>query len=114
MASPLPLPFNRLYLEQTHTEPALGSADELFYARSLDGRRALYRQSLTTGLAQAVTTEPAPSGGIGYGGGLFAVRGDQLFYSGKDGRIYRIDLNSGAQQAITPLYEGVAMPDISP
>ena len=109
-----PLPLNRLYLQQSHSEPALGSADELFFARSLDGRRAIYRQSLTTGLAQAVTTEPAPGGGIGYGGGLFDVRGDQLVFAGKDGRLYRVDLNTGAQQAITPVYEGVAMPVIAP
>lgn len=109
-----PLPLNRLYLEQAHSEPALGSADALFYARSLDGRRAIYRQSLSTGLAQAVTTEPAPGGGIGYGGGLFAVRGQQLVFAGKDGRVYRLDLTTGAQQAITPVYEGVAMPTLSP
>src|SRR5437773_12318629 len=109
-----PLPLNRLYLEQTHSEPALGSADTLFYARSADGRRALYRQSLTTGLTQAVTTEPAPGGGIGYGGGLFAVQGDALVFAGKDGRLYRIDLKTGVQQAITPVFEGVAMPAISP
>src|SRR5258706_13787114 len=109
-----PLPLNRLYLEQTHSEPALGSADTLFYARSADGHRAIYRQSLSTGLTQAVTTEPAPSGGIGYGGGLFAVRRDGLVFAGKDGRLYRIDLKTGTQTAITPAYEGVAVPVLSP
>jgi len=88
MTAPIPLPRNRLYLKQTHSEPALGSSNELFYARSFDGRRAIYRQSLATGLTQAVTTEPAPAGGIGYGGGLFAVRGHQMFFAGKDGRLY--------------------------
>src|SRR6266851_1530866 len=98
-----PLPLNRLYLEQTHSEPAIGSADELYYARSADGRRAIYRQSLATGLALAVTTEPAPGGGIGYGGGLFAVCGDVLVFAGKDGRAYRVDLQTGRQRAITPV-----------
>src|SRR5712692_6531492 len=109
-----PLPINRLYLERSHTEPAFGSAAELFYVRSADGGRAIYRQSLSTGLAQAVTTEPAPGGGIGYGGGNFAVSGGLLIFAGKDGRLYRIDLQTGAQQAITPIYEGVAAPAISP
>src|SRR5579859_1796016 len=114
MPTSSPLPINRLYLEQMHSEPAIGLTDELFYARSADGRRAIYRQSLKTGLTQAVTTEPAPGGGIGYGGGLFAVREDALVYAGKDGRLYRIDLKTGAQCAITPVYEGVAAPAISP
>ncbi len=109
-----PLPLNRLYLEQTHSEPALGSAGELFYARSADGRRAIYRQSLTTGVTQSVTTEPAPAGGIGYGGALYAVGGGLLVFGGQDGRLYRVDLQTGAQQAITPIYEGVAAPAISP
>src|SRR6267154_32902 len=106
MSTPNPLPINRLYLAQTHSEPAIGSAGELFYARSADGRRAVYRQSLQTGLTQSVTTEPAPGGGIGYGGGLLAVQGDVLVYAGKDGRVYRVDLQTGRQQSITPVYEG--------
>jgi len=61
-----------------------------------------------------VTTEPAPSGGIGYGGGLFALPGEALVYAAKDGRLYRVDLKTGAQSSITPVYEGVAMPVISP
>ena len=73
-----------------------------------------YRQSLTTGLTQAVTTEPAPGGGIGYGGALFSVSGDALVFAGRDGRLYRIDLKTGVQQAITPVYEGVAAPALSP
>src|SRR5258708_30174733 len=108
------LPLNRLYLAQTYSEPTIGSADALFYARSADGRGAIYRQSLATGLALAVTTEPAPSGGIGYGGGLFAVHGETLVYAGKDGRLIRINLHTGAQRAITPVYEGVAAPRGSP
>src|SRR5664279_3419224 len=77
MSTPVPLPLNRLYLEQTHSEPA-------------------------------------PGGGIGYGGGLFAVNGAVLVYAAQDGRLYRIDMKTGAQQAITPMYEGVAAPAISP
>ncbi len=111
---PQPLPINRLYLEHDHSEPALGGADDLFYLHSADGRRAIYRQFLATGLAQPVTTEPAPSGGIGYGAGTYAVRGHVLAFAGKDGRLYAIDLASGAQRVLTPVYEGVAAPAISP
>ncbi|MCC7361325.1 MAG: S9 family peptidase [Anaerolineales bacterium] len=107
------LPLNRLYLAHTLSEPRL-LAEALFYARRADGRTAIYRQSLTTGLAQAVTTEPAPSGGVGYGGGLYAVRENLLVYAGKDGRLHRVDLNTGDQRPITPPHGGVAAPAFSP
>ena len=109
-----PLPVNRLYLAHDHSEPALGAGDDLYYVRSADGHRAIYRQSLATGLAQALTTEPEPGGGVGYSSGTFAVRGELLVFAGKDGRLYRLDLTTGVQQALTPAFEGVAAPAISP
>ncbi len=110
-----PLPLNRLYLSHTLSEPVFGaSPDDLFYAKSADGRRSIIRQSLTTGLAQPVTAEPAPSGGVGYGGGLFAVQGELLVYAGKGGRLHALDLTSGRQWPISPAYEGVAAPAIAP
>jgi dipeptidyl aminopeptidase/acylaminoacyl peptidase len=114
MPKSAPLPINRLYLAHDNSEPAFGGPDELFYARSVDGRRNIYRQSLATGLAQAITTEPAPGGGIGSGGGSYGVRGRLFVYAAKDSRLYRIDLETGEQRAITPAYEGVAAPAISP
>jgi dipeptidyl aminopeptidase/acylaminoacyl peptidase len=110
-----PLPLNRLYLALTFSEPAFGETTEhLFYVRVADGRRSIVRQSTTTGLAEAITTEPAPSGGISYGGGLFTVRGETLIYAAKGGKLIGVDLKTGAQWEVTPAYEGVAAPAISP
>src|SRR5215210_6973259 len=106
MAEPLPL--NRLYLAHGHSEPAPGAAPgEVFYLKSADGRSYICRQD-AAGLAQAITTEPPPSGGIGYGGGTFAVRGSFLAFAGKDGRIYGLDLDTGRQWPVSPAFEGVA------
>ncbi len=110
-----PLPLNRVYLAHALSEPAFGdSADQLFYVRTADGRRSLVRQTLSTGLAQTITTEPAPAGGVGYGGGLFAVRGEVLIYAAKDGTLQGLSLKTGAQWAVTPAFEGVAAPTLSP
>ncbi|MGE5175963.1 MAG: S9 family peptidase, partial [Hyphomicrobiales bacterium] len=111
----VPLPEDRIVLAQNLSEPAFGrDADDLFYVRSADGRRSVVRHDLATGLARAVTTEPMPTGGVGYGGALFAVRGERLVYAGKDGRLHAVDLPDGRQRPITPAYEGVAAPAVSP
>lgn len=112
---PSPLPLNRVYLAHAFSEPAFGdTADQLFYVRTADGRRSIVRQTLATGLAQTITTEPAPAGGVGYGGGLFAVRGETLIYAAKDGALQGLNLKTGAQWPLTPAFEGVAAPTISP
>ncbi len=110
---PLPLPLNRLYLSHELSEPRLG-ADVLYYVRKADDRKAIYRQSLSTGLAQALTTEPPPSGGVGYGGATYAGQDDVLVYAGRDGRLHGLDLTTGAQWFVTPTYAGVAGPAFSP
>ncbi|MBI3764593.1 MAG: S9 family peptidase [Chloroflexi bacterium] len=109
------LPLNRVYLAYTLSEPAFGDTREtIFYVKMADGKRSVVRQSAVTGLAQSVTTEPMPAGGIGYGGAIFAVREDTLAYAAKDGKLYGIDLTAGDQWPVTPAYEGVAAPAISP
>ena len=110
-----PLPLNRLYLSYAHSDPTFGETPEtIFYVRLADGRRSIIRQSTVTGLAQTLTTEPMPRGGVGYGGGIYAVRGDVLMYAAKGGTLQGIDLTTGEQWAVTPVYEGVAAPAISP
>lgn len=110
----IPLPINQLYLSHTLSEPAFGEGGTVFYVRMADGRRTIVRQSLASGLAQVVATEPAPAGTVGYGGGVFAVHRDSLVYAGKDCRLWAIDLSSGQQWAVTPAFEGLASPSISP
>src|SRR5213593_1765665 len=112
---PVPLPITRVYLTQTISEPALGrSGESVFYVKLADGRRSIVRQSTTSGLAQTLTTEPKPRGGVGYGGAMFAVAGTLLVYAAEDGRLHGIDLETGDQWAVTPPYEGVAAPALSP
>ena len=113
--SPAPLPLNRVYLAHALAEPAFGhSADDLFYVKTADARRSIIRQSAATGLARVVAAEPMPKGGIGYGGGIFQVRGRCLVYAAADGRLHQVDLETGGQEAITPPAGGVAAPVISP
>ena len=108
-------PIERIYLAHELSEPSFSDdARTIFYVRRADGRRSIVRQSLESGLAETVTCEPRPAGGIGYGGGNYAVRGDTLVYAGADGRLYAIDLARGTQRAVTPAFEGVAAPSISP
>ncbi len=113
--SPFPLPLNRLYLSHGLSECSFSDdGQSLFYVKTADGRRSLVRQSLATGLAQSVTAEPLPAGTVGYGGAIYAVRGDVLIYAAKDKKLYGLDLNTGEQWPITPAYEGVAAPAFSP
>lgn len=111
----MPLPLNRLYLSRSISEPSFGETPAtLFYARQADGRWSIVRQQVDTGLAQPVTAEPPPAGGVGYGGGQYSVRGQVLVYAGRGGRLHRVDLASGEQRLISPAYEGVAAPALSP
>src|SRR5688572_7600392 len=110
-----PLPLNRLYLSHSLSEPAFGAtANELYYVKAADGVRHIYRHLLDSGLAQAITTEPSPSGGVGYGGGVFAVQGTNVVYAAKGGRLIGLDTQFGIQIPLTPTFEGVAAPTISP
>ena len=109
-----PLPVNRLYLATQLAEPAFGAPGTLFYVRTADGKRSIVRHSLATGLAEPVTTEPLPAGGVGYGNAFFAVRESLLVYAAKDNRLHGLDLTTGEQWPITPPCEGVAAPAISP
>jgi dipeptidyl aminopeptidase/acylaminoacyl peptidase len=53
-------------------------------------------------------------GGVGYGGGELAARGDTLYLSGADGRLYTLDLHHGAPRPLTPTYGKLASPTPSP
>ncbi len=110
-----PLPIERVYQSRDLAEPTLGmGADDLFYLLSSDARTSVVRQSLAAGLARPVTGEPAPHGGVGYGGGVTCIGADTLYYAAKDGRIHAVDLEKGRQWPVTPGFEGVAAPALSP
>jgi dipeptidyl aminopeptidase/acylaminoacyl peptidase len=112
---PKPLPADRVYLSQGIVEPAISDdLQHLFYLKVVDGRRSIVRHHLESGLAEIVTTEPAPKGGIGYGGAIFSCKGQNLVYAAKDNRLWSITLQTGESKPISPVYEGVAAPEISP
>ncbi len=111
---PNPLPKNRIWLSSRISEPAFDVAGQfLFYVSSADGRSRIVRQSLATGLAETITAEPTPSATVGYGGGVFAVRGSLLAYAAK-GQLVVLDLAMGEQRTVMPHYEGLAAPALSP
>jgi len=111
---PKPLPIERVCLARDLSEPALGADDALWYVQEVDGRPSVMRQWLRSGLAQPVASDPQPSGGLSYGGGLYSVHGGTVVYAGKDGRLYGVDLATGRQWPVTPPFEGVAAPAVSP
>ncbi len=56
----------------------------------------------------------SPSGGVGYGGGEFTVRGGQVIFAERDGRLYRHSLGYAKPEAVTPPFGGAAAPALSP
>lgn len=109
-----PLPKNRIWLQHNITEPAFSDdGKHIFYIRSGDGRPNLIRQNLETGLTEIIVAEPSPRGTVGYGGGAYALRGNLLVFAA-DGQLWRLDLTTGAQRSLTPKYEGLAAPALSP
>ena len=56
----------------------------------------------------------APSGGVGYGGGEFTIRGRTIIFAERDGRLYRHTLAYTKPKAITPPFGAAASPVISP
>lgn len=105
-------PLNRLYLSTTLAEPAL-TAEAVYYVRIADGKRHIVQHHLETGLAHPLTTEPAPAGGVGYGNGFFARHAETLVYAART-HLVGLNTHTGRQWRITPDYEGVAAPAISP
>ncbi|MEJ7653470.1 MAG: prolyl oligopeptidase family serine peptidase [Chloroflexia bacterium] len=105
---------NRIWRSQGIAEPAFDDSGEyLYYVRSADARTSIVRQQLATGLVETVAFDPAPSPGVGYGGGTFGVGRGTLVYAA-DGKLVAINLSTGEQRAITPQYEGIAAPSVSP
>ena len=84
----MPLPIQRVILSHTLAEPALNDrADTVYYVRSADGKRSIVRQSLSTGLSEVVTAEPAPAGSVGYGSGFFALQPKEVILLIKGGKL---------------------------
>jgi dipeptidyl aminopeptidase/acylaminoacyl peptidase len=66
------------------------------------------------GAPRDLTDEFNPGGGVGYGGGDFAVSNGRLVFAERDGRLYRRELAHGRPRPITPPFGQAASPAISP
>ncbi len=53
-------------------------------------------------------------GRVGYGGGTFTVADKTVFFVGDKGRLYRVPIDGGKLQAITPAFGGASSPRVSP
>jgi dipeptidyl aminopeptidase/acylaminoacyl peptidase len=63
---------------------------------------------------QDLSDEQSVRGGVGYGGGDFTVSQGIVFFSERDGRLYRRSLDCDRPRPITPPYGSVASPLLSP
>jgi dipeptidyl aminopeptidase/acylaminoacyl peptidase len=84
----------------------------LVWLESRDGQGVLVAQGEQA--ARDLTREQRVSGGVGYGGGEFCVHDRSVFFAASDGRLYRVDVDSGKPRALTPAHGSVASPAVSP
>lgn len=90
-----------------------GDGETLVWLESVDGRGVLMVRR--PGQApRAINDRLSVRGGVGYGGGAFCVHGQAVYFSAKDGRLYRCELERGLPKAITPEWGAVASPAVSP
>ncbi|WP_158542493.1 S9 family peptidase [Lujinxingia litoralis] len=90
-----------------------GKGRTLVWAERVDGRGVLMVQRPDQA-ARVLNDELSVGGGVGYGGGEFDVRGDEVVFAANDGRLYAAHLDKGSPRPITPAFGRVASPAISP
>lgn len=90
-----------------------GDGRTLIWLESRPDRPALVRQPPLEGLAD-LTSDLIPSGGLLYGGGEFTVRGEQVVFATREGRLYLRPLIGGETRPLTPAFGQCASPVISP
>lgn len=85
----------------------------LVWLESRSGKGVLL--SKTIGEARReLTVDHNVYGSLGYGGGEFSLHNGSLFFSARDGRLYRRSLQIEQPAAITPPFGGCAAPRVSP
>jgi len=88
------------------------SDGSLLWLESLSGKTALMVKN-GPDAARDISGGLKIGGGVGYGGGDFAVRNGFAVFASK-GRLYRVSLQSGLPHPITPEFGDCASPVISP
>ncbi|NLG98493.1 MAG: S9 family peptidase [Chloroflexi bacterium] len=88
---------------------------DLVWLESRSGKSVLISLS-PGGERRELTDEPAPRGGVGYGGGDFTASKDTILFAARDGRIFRRGLGFEPPRPITPTVAGgsTASPVLSP
>ncbi len=87
--------------------------DGLVWLERRSGQGMLVAGILSGQAPRDLTPELAVRARVGYGGGDFAVAGEQLLFSAS-GRLYRQPLEAGSARPITPAFGDCAAPTVSP
>jgi dipeptidyl aminopeptidase/acylaminoacyl peptidase len=88
------------------------SGDLVWLERGPEGTRLSVRQA--NGLHRVLSDAFDVGGGVGYGGGDFDVHAGSVVFVERGRQLYRLDVESGVTQPITPPMDGVASPALSP
>jgi dipeptidyl aminopeptidase/acylaminoacyl peptidase len=85
----------------------------LYWWEGVSGVGRICRSSIN-GTRKVTSGDRNVRGRVGYGGGEFAVAGDFMVFTDKEGQLIRSDFNADRIYPITPAWGGVAHPLISP
>jgi acetyl esterase/lipase len=114
MASPT-FPAEYVFLGRGLAEPRFSpDARSLYFVQHDGAASAIVRACLRTGALHTLTTSLEPAAGILYGGGLFDVGQRSLVFGARDGRLHRLDLHTGDRMPVTPSFDAVGAPVLSP
>ncbi len=105
--------------------PKMVAGDLHFVDVQWDGDTLLWlerRGAINTLVAQSGAQAPrdltdgemSVRGRVGYGGGEFTVSNGVVYFAGNGGRLYRLSLDGGLPQPITPAFGAAASPRVSP
>jgi len=87
--------------------------DQIIVSKSINGRGSLFLVGVSD-VEDELTPNYDVRGSVGYGGGEFHTRGQNLVFCTSEGQIFFRDINEGRNVLISDLKGGVASPRISP
>ncbi len=91
------------------------STGALVWRERFQGKGRLIVQPGSGQASRILNTALSAGGGVGYGGGSFAVDEEHVFFVEEDSkRIYKQKLSSGLAQPLTPEYGAISSPRVSP
>ena len=90
-----------------------GDGETVVWLENRDGQGYLVARRFDDAQWDITSTHDV-RGGVGYGGGEFAVSGETVYFAASDGRLYRTDIAEGWPEPILPEWGKVAAPTPSP